>query len=85
MTARQKEILEFIEDFWEENWTSPNVRQIAAAMGMKSPSTVHHHLYKMVKARILERKEVDRYRVLYRRRKTSSTPTSTRISRHRCS
>lgn len=71
MTHRQRAILDFIDYFWEENWTSPNVRQITEAVGLASKSTTHDHLQRMVRAGILERKAVDRYRVMYRRPRTS--------------
>lgn len=67
MTARQQQIANFIDAFWRENWTSPNVRQICDGLGIASPSTAHHHLTLMTEIGILERKRVDRYRVLYRR------------------
>jgi repressor LexA len=68
MTQRQREIADFIERFWTENWTSPNVRQIASALGISSTATVHHHLVQMTRMGILERKEVSDMRILYRRR-----------------
>jgi SOS-response transcriptional repressor LexA len=80
MTLRQKRIVEFIDAFWEENWTSPNVRQIGEAVGLTSKSSTHRQLMSLVQEGVLERKEVDRYKILYRRRKISFTPTSVRIS-----
>ena len=66
MTSRQKQIADYIDTFWSVHWTSPNVRQIGEATGMKSKSAVHNQLMLMVKAGILERHVADRYRVLYR-------------------
>lgn len=66
MTPRQKQILIFIAEYWEENWTSPAVREIAAAVGLSSASTVHVHLENMVRDGHLERKTISTYRVLYR-------------------
>ncbi len=41
---RQREILEFLREFIERNGYSPTVREICAAVGLKSTSSVHHHL-----------------------------------------
>ena len=65
MTARQQQIADIIEAFWREHWTSPNVRQLCELACIASTSTVHHHLTLMTQIGILERKRVDRYRVLY--------------------
>lgn len=80
MTNRQNEIAYFIDRFWEENWTSPTVREICRETGLSSPSTVYVHLKTMVERGILERKQVGS-RVLYRRPRTSSWPMSKEIAK----
>lgn len=44
ITARQREILEFIESQTRERGYPPSVREIGEAVGLTSPSTVHSHL-----------------------------------------
>ena len=44
LTKRQKDILLFIEKSVSERGYPPSVREIAEAVGLASPSTVHSHL-----------------------------------------
>jgi repressor LexA len=44
ITARQREILEFIESQTRDRGYPPSVREIGEAVGLTSPSTVHSHL-----------------------------------------
>lgn len=44
ITARQKEILLFIESQMRSRGFPPSVREIGEAVGLTSPSTVHSHL-----------------------------------------
>lgn len=44
ITARQREILEFIELQTRQRGYPPSVREIGEAVGLTSPSTVHSHL-----------------------------------------
>jgi repressor LexA len=44
LTQRQREILEVIERSVRERGYPPSVREIGAAVGLTSPSTVHTHL-----------------------------------------
>lgn len=44
ITARQREILDFIESEMQSRGYPPSVREIGAAVGLTSPSTVHTHL-----------------------------------------
>jgi repressor LexA len=44
ITARQREILDFIEAQLQERGYPPSVREIGEAVGLTSPSTVHSHL-----------------------------------------
>jgi repressor LexA len=44
ITARQREILDFIESQMRDRGYPPSVREIGEAVGLTSPSTVHTHL-----------------------------------------
>jgi repressor LexA len=44
ITARQREILDFIEQQMVDRGYPPSVREIGEAVGLTSPSTVHSHL-----------------------------------------
>ncbi len=44
LTPRRREILDFIAQTTEERGYPPTVREIGAAVGLKSSSSVHHHL-----------------------------------------
>jgi repressor LexA len=44
ITARQREILDFIEAQMQDHGYPPSVREIGEAVGLTSPSTVHTHL-----------------------------------------
>jgi repressor LexA len=44
ITARQRQVLDFIEQAMRERGYPPSVREIGEAIGLTSPSTVHSHL-----------------------------------------
>ena len=44
LTARQRQVLEFIDDELRAKGYPPSVREIGEAVGLSSPSTVHAHL-----------------------------------------
>ena len=44
ITKRQQQIYEYIKEYQKENGYPPSVREMAAAVGLSSPSTVHAHL-----------------------------------------
>jgi repressor LexA len=44
ITARQRQVLDFIEQQMRERGYPPSVREIGEAIGLTSPSTVHSHL-----------------------------------------
>lgn len=67
MTAQEQKIILFIERYWQQNWTSPTVREIGAHMGWSSSATVARRLSRMVSSGMLERKTLGRSRVLYRK------------------
>jgi repressor LexA len=60
ITRRQKEILDFILDFMDENGYSPSLRAIGKAMGLSSPSSVHEQIKKLQESGFLEREEDSR-------------------------
>ena len=47
LTEKQIEIFEFIKEQQLLKGYPPSVREICAAVGLKSPSTVHGHLNKL--------------------------------------
>ena len=47
LTAKQAEIYDYIYQYSRDQGYPPSVREIGAAVGLKSPSTVHFHLKKM--------------------------------------
>lgn len=44
ISEKQRQILTFIRDYTAEQGYPPSVREIAAAVGLRSPSSVHAHL-----------------------------------------
>ncbi|WP_085830404.1 transcriptional repressor LexA [Collinsella vaginalis] len=44
ITQRQLQIYEYIKDYQKKNGYPPSVREMAGAVGLSSPSTVHAHL-----------------------------------------
>ena len=44
ISKRQRQIFDFIKSFLADNGYPPSVREIAKAVGLASPSTVHAHL-----------------------------------------
>ena len=44
ITKRQQQIYDFIRSYQHEKGYPPSVREMAAAVGLSSPSTVHAHL-----------------------------------------
>ncbi len=55
LSDRQREILEFIERLMRDRGYPPSVREIGAAVGLTSPSTVHSHLATLQKRGLLRR------------------------------
>jgi repressor LexA len=55
LTARQREILEFIEQQNNDRGYPPSVREIGEAVGLTSPSTVHTHLLTLQRLGYLRR------------------------------
>ena len=57
LTRNQKEIYEFILAFTGEHGYPPSVREIGAAVGLKSPSTVHFHMKGLEEAGVIVKAE----------------------------
>ena len=57
LTRKQKEIYEFILAFTSEHGYPPSVREIGAAVGLKSPSTVHFHMKGLEEAGMIVKAE----------------------------
>jgi len=55
LTARQLQILQFIETEVQERGFPPSVREIGEAVGLTSPSTVHSHLASLQRLGYLRR------------------------------
>ena len=55
LSPKQARIYEFILSFTEKNGYPPSVREIAEAVGLKSPSTVHFHLKSLEEAGVITR------------------------------
>ena len=57
LTRKQQQIYDYILAFTSENGYPPSVREIAAAVGLKSPSTVHFHLKGLEEAGMIVKAE----------------------------
>lgn len=57
ISEKQQQILEYIVSFTAERGYPPSVREIGAAMGLRSTSTVHSHLEALRQAGLLDRDE----------------------------
>ena len=54
---RQKQILDFINQYIQKNGYSPTLQQIADALGVSSLATVHEHLNSMAKKGVIRKFE----------------------------
>ena len=57
LTPKQQRIYDFIQDFAAQHGYPPSVREIGAAVGLKSPSTVHFHLKGLESAGLITKAE----------------------------
>ena len=57
LTAKQQQIYDYIQDFTAQHGYPPSVREIGAALGLKSPSTVHFHIKGLEEAGVLIKAE----------------------------
>ena len=64
LTRKQQEIYDYILSFTNEHGYPPSVREIGAAVGLKSPSTVHFHMKGLEEAGVIVKGDVMK-RVLY--------------------
>src|SRR5882757_1290 len=55
LTARQREILAFVNDHSAQHGYPPTVREIGTAVGLTSSSTVHAHLANLERLGLLRR------------------------------
>ena len=53
LTAKQQQIYDYILAFTAEHGYPPSVREIGAAVGLKSPSTVHFHMKGLEEAGVI--------------------------------
>lgn len=51
---KQTEILRFLRQFLSENGYAPSVREICAAVGLRSTSSVHYHLNELKRRGLIE-------------------------------
>jgi repressor LexA len=81
LTKRQKDVLDFIASFVEENGYSPSYEEIAQALNLASLATVHKHISALAEKKYLQRganqsRSVDitpRYMQEHRRQKQKSS------------
>ena len=57
LTRKQQEIYDFILSFTNSHGYPPSVREIGAAVGLKSPSTVHFHMKGLEEAGVIVKAE----------------------------
>lgn len=57
LTRKQQQIYDFILVFTNEHGYPPSVREIGAAVGLKSPSTVHFHMKGLEEAGVIVKAE----------------------------
>ena len=55
ITKRQQQIYDYIRSYQEEKGYPPSVREMAAAVGLSSPSTVHAHLNALEEQGLIKR------------------------------
>lgn len=55
LTEKQKNVLDFIQQFTQEHGYPPSVREIGAAVGLTSTATVHGYLERLEKKGYLDR------------------------------
>jgi repressor LexA len=82
LTARQREILDFIERQLRERGYPPSVREIGEAVGLTSPSTVHNHLATLQRLGYLRRDPTKPRAIEMRYDPSSEAPVERRPVRH---
>jgi repressor LexA len=82
LTARQREILQFIESQLVERGYPPSVREIGEAVGLTSPSTVHSHLNTLQRLGYLRREPEKPRAIEVRYDSAAGAPVERRPVRH---
>ena len=82
LTARQHEVLEFIDRMMRERGYPPSVREIGEAVGLTSPSTVHAHLRTLQRLGYLRRDPTKPRAIEVRYDAASGAPIERRPARH---
>lgn len=54
LTKKQKEVLDFIKKYSADRGYAPSYREIAAELGVSSPSTIHQHVQALCDKGVLE-------------------------------
>ncbi|CAN5668107.1 hypothetical protein BH23PAT2_BH23PAT2_00880 [soil metagenome] len=57
LTSRQKNVLDFVQNFIDENGNFPTLKEIAEGIGTKSISSVHQHVQELVRKDYLKQEE----------------------------
>ena len=57
LSPKQQQLYDYILDFAQDHGYPPSVREIAGAVGLRSPSTVHFHLRSLREAGLISRTE----------------------------
>lgn len=57
LTKKQKEVLDAIEAFIQDNGFTPSYREIARTLGLSSPSTVHQHIQALCEKGVINTSE----------------------------
>ena len=57
LTPKQQQIYDYILSFTNQHGYPPSVREIGAAVGLKSPSTVHFHMKGLEEAGVIVKAE----------------------------
>ncbi len=55
LTAKQQRVYDYILSYISDNGYPPSIREIAAAVGVQSPSTIHFHLKALEEAGVITR------------------------------
>jgi repressor LexA len=82
LTARQQEILDYIEEQMSSKGYPPSVREIGEAVGLTSPSTVHAHLATLQRLGVLRRDPTKPRALEVRRDPVSGAAVERRPVRH---
>lgn len=64
LSEKQRQILQFINDFSAREGYPPSVREICAAVGLRSPSTVHTHIRTLAARGLLQKGDATKKRTL---------------------